>query len=60
MLKALRPDQAHFVAVLAKTARMQRDVFLGSVREEAFDPRPRMANTIRPPLCALESTLLVD
>ncbi|MGP0094958.1 MAG: DUF3775 domain-containing protein [Xanthobacteraceae bacterium] len=33
MLKALNPDQAHFVALLAKAARMQRDEFLGNVRE---------------------------
>lgn len=33
MLKALNPDQAHFVALLAKTARTQRDLFLGNVRE---------------------------
>jgi len=33
MLKALNPDQAHFVALLAKTARTQRDLFLGNIRE---------------------------
>jgi hypothetical protein len=30
----LNPDQAHFVAILAKAARMQRDEFLGNVRED--------------------------
>lgn len=34
MLKALNPDQAHFVALLAKAARMQRDEFLGNVHED--------------------------
>jgi len=34
MLKALNPDQAQFVALLAKAARMQRDEFLGNVRED--------------------------
>jgi Protein of unknown function (DUF3775) len=34
MLKTLNSDQVHFVALLAKTARAQRDVFLGNVRED--------------------------
>ena len=34
MLKTLNSDQVHFVALLAKTARTQRDVFLGNVRED--------------------------
>jgi hypothetical protein len=36
MLKALKPDQTHFIAFLAKTARVQRDAFLGRIREDAF------------------------
>jgi hypothetical protein len=34
MLKALNPDQAHFVALLAKAARVQRDRVLGNVAED--------------------------
>ncbi len=34
MLKHLNVDQARFVALLAKTARMQRDQFLGNVAED--------------------------
>lgn len=34
MLRALNKDQAHFVALLAKVARMQRDKLLGNVSEE--------------------------
>jgi hypothetical protein len=34
ILRALNKDQAHFVAVLAKVAHMQRDKLLGSVTEE--------------------------
>jgi hypothetical protein len=33
MLKALNPDQANFVALLAKAARLQRDQLLGNVAE---------------------------
>jgi hypothetical protein len=33
MLDALNPDQAHFIALLAKAARVQRDEFLGNVPE---------------------------
>lgn len=33
MLKELNVDQAHFVALLARTARTQRDLFLGNVPE---------------------------
>jgi len=33
MLEALNPDQANFVALLAKAARMQRDELLGNVAE---------------------------
>lgn len=33
MLKALNPDQANFVALLAKAARLQRDQLLGKVAE---------------------------
>jgi hypothetical protein len=52
MLKALRADQAHFVALLAKTARMERDAFLGSVREEAFS-EPKAAHGEHNPIAAL-------
>jgi hypothetical protein len=34
MLKALNPDKVRFVALLAKTARRQRDAFLGNVAED--------------------------
>jgi len=34
MLKDLNVDQARFVAILARTARMQRDSFLGNVPED--------------------------
>jgi hypothetical protein len=34
MLKELNRDQAHFVAVLAKAARMQRDAFIAGVPED--------------------------
>lgn len=34
MLTNLTNDQAHFIALLAKTARTQRDTFLGNVAEE--------------------------
>ena len=34
MLRALNKDQAHFIALLAKVARMQRDKLLGNVSEE--------------------------
>ena len=34
MLKELNRDQAHFVAVLAKAARMQRDAFIARVAED--------------------------
>ena len=30
MLRALNKDQAHFIALLAKVARMQRDKLLGN------------------------------
>jgi hypothetical protein len=33
MLHVVNPDQAHFVALLAKAARTQRDEFLGNVAE---------------------------
>lgn len=33
MLKALNVDQAHFIALLARTARTQRDAVLGNVAE---------------------------
>ena len=33
MLKALNVEQARFIALLAKTARMQRDAILGNVAE---------------------------
>jgi len=33
MLKDLNADQAHFIALLARTARMQRDALLGHVAE---------------------------
>ncbi len=34
MLKMLNPEQVRFIALLAKTARQQRDSFLGNVAEE--------------------------
>ena len=34
MLRALNKDQAHFIALLAKVARMQRDKLLGNVAEK--------------------------
>ena len=34
MLRALNKDQVHFVALLAKVARMQRDKLLGNVAED--------------------------
>ncbi len=37
MLKELEVDQAQFVAVLAKAARLQRDKLLGHVAEEDLD-----------------------
>ena len=37
MLKALNVDQARFIALLAKTARTQRDAVLGHVGEAALD-----------------------
>ena len=52
MLKALKPDQTHFIAVLAKTARAQRDTFLGSVREDAFG-EPKAARGEHNPTAAL-------
>ena len=41
MLKDLHVDQAHFIALLAKTARAQRDALLGNVAEDDLDgPTP--------------------
>ncbi|MGO9172099.1 MAG: DUF3775 domain-containing protein [Rhodomicrobium sp.] len=40
MLKALTPEQVRFVAVLAKTARAQRDSFLGKVEDGLVDSKP--------------------
>ena len=37
MLKDLNVDQARFIALLAKTARMQRDAILGNVAEGDLD-----------------------
>ncbi len=37
MLKDLNADQARFIALLAKTARMQRDAILGNVAEADLD-----------------------
>lgn len=37
MLKELNPDQANFIALLARTARLQRDALLGNVAEEDLD-----------------------
>ena len=37
MLKDLNVDQARFIALLAKTARTQRDAVLGHVAEEHLD-----------------------
>ena len=34
MLKVLNPDKVRFIALLAKTARRQRDAFLGNVAED--------------------------
>ncbi len=36
MLKSLNPNQASFVAILAKAARLQRDELLGHVTEEGL------------------------
>jgi hypothetical protein len=52
MLKALNPDQTHFIALLAKTARMQRDAFLGRVRDDAFG-EPNAAHGEHNPTAAL-------
>jgi hypothetical protein len=41
MLNDLHVDQAHFIALLAKTARAQRDALLGNVAEDDLDgPTP--------------------
>jgi hypothetical protein len=40
MLKALKPEQVRFVALLAKTARTQRDSFLGNVEDGLVDSKP--------------------
>ncbi len=41
MLRALNKDQAHFIALLAQVARIQRDKLLGNVAEEDLGgPRP--------------------
>jgi hypothetical protein len=37
MLKDLHVDQARFIALLANTARMQRDALLGNVAEDDLD-----------------------
>ena len=37
MLKDLHVEQARFIALLANTARMQRDVLLGNVAEDDLD-----------------------
>jgi hypothetical protein len=37
MLKDLNADQARFIALLARTARTQRDALLGNVAEEDLD-----------------------
>jgi hypothetical protein len=37
MLKDLNVDQARFIAILARTARTQRDEFLGNVAEEDLE-----------------------
>ncbi len=37
MLKDLNLDQAHFIALLARTARTQRDALLGNVAEQDLD-----------------------
>lgn len=37
MLSELNSNQAHFIALLAKAARIQRDKFLGNVPEEDLD-----------------------
>jgi hypothetical protein len=52
MLKALKPDQTHFIALLAKIARMQRDAFLGRVRDDAFG-EPKAARGEHNPTVAL-------
>lgn len=52
MLKALNIDQVHFVALLAKTARTQRDAFLLRVREGAFS-EPKAARGQHNPTAAL-------
>ena len=41
MLNDLHVDQAHFIALLARTARAQRDALLGNVAEDDLDgPTP--------------------
>ena len=40
MLQELTADQARFIALLAKTARMQRDAFIGNVAEEDLGGPP--------------------
>jgi hypothetical protein len=52
MLKALKPDQTHIIALLAKTARIQRDAFLGRVRDDAFG-EPKCARGEHNPTAAL-------
>ncbi len=40
MLKALNPEQVRFIALLAKTARAQRDSFLGKVEDGLVESKP--------------------
>ncbi len=40
MLKALTPEQVRFVALLAKTARAERDSFLGTVEDKMAESKP--------------------
>jgi len=40
MLKALNPEQVRIIALLAKTARQQRDSFLGNVEDDLVESKP--------------------
>jgi hypothetical protein len=52
MLKTLNPDQVHFMALLAKAARMQRDELLGGVAEDDL-AEPKAARGEHNPTAAL-------
>ena len=40
MVKALTSEQVRFVALLAKTARAERDSFLGTVEDKMAESKP--------------------